>query len=136
MYVRLFSEFLIGGDTLRVYQGNKLLFASNKDRLLPLLEYIDRFVPYHQQVTIFDKVMGNAAALLCVTAACREVYSPLGSQFASQTLDKYGIKSHLTKIVPYIQRDDAQDMCPMERLSMNKKPEEFYEVIKNTITEP
>ena len=136
METNLFNEFLMSGDTLHVYQDKKLLFASDKDRLLPLLEYIDRFVPYHQQVVIFDKVMGNAAALLCVTAACREVYSPLGSQFASQTLDKYGIKSHLTKIVPYIQRADAQDMCPMERLSMNKKPEEFYEVIKSTIAEP
>ena len=64
MYGRLFNEFLISSDTLRVYKDDKLLFASNKDRLLPLLEYIDRFVPYHQQVVIFDRVMGNAAALL------------------------------------------------------------------------
>lgn len=136
MYARLFSEFSISGDTLRVYKGNKLLFASNKDRLLPLLEYIDRFVPYYQQVTIFDKVMGNAAALLCIKATCREVYSPLGSQLALKTLDKYGIKYHLTEIAPYIQRADAKGMCPMERLSLNKKPEEFYAVAKNATTKP
>ncbi len=129
----LFNAFLISSDTLRVYKDNKLLFASNKDRLLPLLEYIDRFFPYHKKVVIFDKIMGNAAALLSVKATCREVYSPLGSQLAVKTLEKYGIKYRLTEIVPYIQQPDGETMCPMERLSINKEPEEFYEVIKNRL---
>ena len=132
MYVRLFNEFLRGSDTLQVYKGSKLVFASNKDRLLPLVEYIDRFAHYHQ-VVIFDKIMGNAAALLAVKARCRKVYSPLGSQLAIETLDKYGIKYHLTETVPYIQRPDGEDMCPMEELSMNRQPEEFYELIRNAI---
>ncbi len=132
MYARLFNRFLMASDTLQVYKGSKLLFASNKDRLLPLLEYIDRFAHYHQ-VVIFDKIMGNAAALLAVKAGCREVYSPLSSQFAIKTLDKYHIKYHLTETVPYIQKANGEDMCPMEILSMNKRPEEFYELIRNAI---
>ncbi|MFC1943818.1 DUF1893 domain-containing protein, partial [Chloroflexota bacterium] len=129
-----FNEFLSSDDTLRVYEGDQLIFSSNKDRLLPLLEYIGRFVPHHQQIVIFDKIMGNAAALLSVKAGCREVYSPLGSQLAIKTLDEYDIKHHLTKIVPYIQKPNEEDMCPMEELSINKGPEEFYEAIKNIIT--
>ena len=133
MYTPLFNEFLLSGDTLRVYKGNRLLFSSSKDRLLPLLEYIDRFAPHHQQVVIFDKIMGNAAALLSVKASCQQVYSPLGSQLAVKTLDKYGIKYHLTEIVPYIQKANGEDMCPMEKLSINKEPEEFYEAVKSII---
>ena len=135
MYACFFNRFLIGSDTLQVYKGSKLLFASNKDRLLPLLEYIDRFAHYHQ-VVIFDKIMGNAAALLAVKASCREVYSPLGSQLAIKTLDKYHIKYHLTETVPYIQEANGEDMCPMEKLSMNREPEEFYELIRNAIKAP
>ncbi len=135
MYARLFNRFLTGSDTLQVYKGSKLLFASNKDRLLPLLEYINRFAHYHQ-VVIFDKIMGNAAALLAVKASCREVYSPLGSQLAIKTLDKYHIKYHLTKTVPCIQKPNGEDMCPMEKLSMNREPEEFYELIGNAIKAP
>ena len=135
MYARLFNRFLIGSDTLQVYKGSKLLFASNKDRLLPLLEYIDRFALYHQ-VVIFDKIMGNAAALLAVKASCRQVYSPLGSQLAIKTLDKYHIKYHLTETVPYIQKPNGEDMCPMEKLSTNREPEEFYELIRNAINGP
>ena len=127
---RLFKEFLESGDTFRVYKGNKLLFASSKDRLLPLLEYIDRFAPWHQQVVMFDKIMGNAAALLSVKATCREIYSPRGSQLSITTLDKYGIKHHLAEIVPCIKTPDGEDMCPMEKLSVDKDPEEFYAAIK------
>ena len=97
------------------------------------MEYINRFVPYHQQVVIFDKIMGNAAALLCAKATCQEVHSPLGSQLAIKTLDKYGIKYHLIEIVPYIKKADGEDMCPMERLSVNKEPGEFYEVVRNKV---
>ena len=129
MYTHLFNEFMAGDDTLQVYEDSKLIFASNKDRLLPLMEYIADFSPYHQ-VTIFDKVTGNAAALLAVKANCREVYSPLGSQIAVNTLDKYGIKYHFNEIIPFIQQPDRNDMCPMEKLSIDKDPEEFYEAIR------
>ncbi len=130
MNAHLFNEFLISSDTLRVYKGNELLFVSNKDRLLPLLEYIGRFVPYNQWIIVFDKIMGNAAALLCVKATCQEVYSPLGSQLAINTLDKYGIRYHLTQIVPYIRKPHSEEMCPMETLSVDKRPDEFYETMR------
>jgi hypothetical protein len=132
MHQHLFNEFLSSGDTLRVYQDNRLAFSSNKDRLLALLEYIGQFVPQHQQVVIFDTIIGNAAALLSVKANCREVYSPLGSQLAVETFDKYDIKYHITEIIPHIQKPDRQDMCPMEKLSIGKEPEEFYQVMQDT----
>ena len=133
MYTRLFDEFLLSGDTLQVHQDDRLLFSSNKDGLLPLLEYLHSFAIHPRLVVVFDKIMGNAAALLSVKANCQEVYSPLGSQLAARTLDKYGVKYHLSKIMPYIQKPDGEDMCPMEKLSIDKEPEEFYEAIKNIL---
>ena len=128
----LFSKFLASDDTLRVYEGDRLIFASNEDRLLPLLEYIDSFTDCLQPVVIFDKIMGNAAALLVVKAGGQEVYSPLGSQVAVLTLDKHGIKHSLSEIVPYIQMPGGGG-CPMEKLSLDKGPEEFYEIMKGII---
>ena len=133
MYTGFYNEFLNSDDTLRVYKDDKLIYTSNKDGLLPLLEYLDRPAHY-QPVVIFDKLMGNAAALLAIKAGGGEVFSPLGSQLAVKTLEQYGIKYHIDKIVPYIQRPGGTDMCPMEKLSINMKPEEFYEALKN-ITE-
>ena len=135
MYQPLFDNFLTSSNTLRVYKGNKLIFASDKDRLLPLVEYIHKFSSNHRNVVIFDKIMGRAAALLCVKAHCGEVYSPLGSQLAVEVLGKRSIKYHLTQVVPCIQKPNQTDMCPMELLSIGKEPEEFYRLIKNSLAE-
>ena len=129
MYELLFHDFAQSDDTLRVYRGERLVFASNKDRLLPLLEYIDRLGRNPQPVVLFDKIMGNAAALLAVIAHCQEIYSPLGSQLAARTLERHGIEYHFTLTVPYIQKPDLT-MCPMEQLSLNKEPAEFYALLK------
>ena len=133
MSIPLFSEFLVSNNTLRVYKENRLIFASGKDRLLPLLEYIDNFAPYEKNVTVFDRVVGNAAALLLKKIFCNEVYSRLGSDLAARTLSRFGINYHFTEIVPYIQNRSWEDMCPMEKLSMNKDPEEFYQAVRERL---
>ena len=135
MYTDLFSAFLASDDTLRIYQDETLVFSSEKDRLLPLMEFIvlQQKDSVQQPVIIFDKIMGNAAALLAIKVNCREVYSPLGSELAVRTLERYGIEYHLSEIVPYIQRPDGKGICPMEQLSINKEPEEFYREMKARI---
>ena len=127
MRKELFSEFLGSGDTLQVYRRGRLLFNSAEPRILPLLEYAARFAPHEKGVTVFDRVVGNAAALLLNRISCREVYSPLGSRSAGETLRSYGISYHFTETVPLIQNQRREDMCPMERLSLGKDPEEFYQ---------
>lgn len=132
MDTRLLQEFSASGDSLRVYQGDHIIFASRKDRLVPLLEYIEALAPHHQEVVIMDKIVGNAAALLSVIAHCSEVLSPLGSQLAIATLDNHGIRHHFDVVVPYISKNDGGAMCPMEKLSLDKTPEEFYEAIRKS----
>lgn len=127
MSVGLFSEFLRSGDTLRVYCQGRLLFTSDKPGILPLLEYTARSAPCEKYVTVFDRVVGNAAALLLSRIFCREVYSPLGSQLAGETLRRASINYHFTETVPLIQDQRREDICPMEKLSLDKDPEEFYQ---------
>jgi len=133
MYAELFKLFLDSDNTLNVYKEDKLIFISTKDRLLPLMDYVDEFANKHRQIVVFDKLTGNAAALLCIKAHCREVYSPLGSQLAEKTLNRYGIAYHFNKVVPFIQQANRKDMCPMEKLSIGKEPEEFYQALKARI---
>ena len=128
-----YNEFLASNDTLRVYQEGRLVFASGKERLLPLMEYIDKFAPYEKDVTVFDRIVGNAAALLLKKVFCREVHSALGSELAAKTLSSFGISYHFAETVPYIQNNTGDDMCPMEKLSLNKDPEEFYQALRERI---
>ena len=130
MKTHLLDEFILSDDSLWVYEGDRRLFTSNKERLLPILEYIDGFARHHQRVIIIDRIMGNAAALLSVKAAAGEVYSPFGSELAAKTLDKYGIKYHFHETAQYIQNRERDGMCPMERLSIGKNPEEFFKLVR------
>jgi hypothetical protein len=132
-YIPLFNEFLLNNDTLQVYHNGDLIFSSSKDRLLALVQYLDEASRKRLPVVIFDKITGNAAALLSVKANAQAVYSPICSRLAIRTLDKYGIEYHFRKIVPFIQREDSDDMCPMEKLSIYESPEEFYATVKQLI---
>jgi hypothetical protein len=127
-----FQVFLAGNDTLRIYRGRELVFSSQKDRLLPLMEYIAQ-ENGKTPVLIYDRVMGNAAALLSVKVGAARVFSPLGSELAVKTLKKYGIKYHLDKVVPFIMREDGRALCPMEQLSIGKSPDEFYKIMKDRL---
>ncbi len=97
-----FEEFLSSSDTLRVYKDGRLLFSSKKSMLMPLVEYIENGADGNRDVVIFDKMVGNAAALLAVKAGGRAVFSPLGSEVAVVTLDRFGIEHHLSQIVPAV----------------------------------
>ena len=130
MKTDLYNDFLASGDTLRIFVGDTLVFSSSKERLVPLVEYIASGAGDRKSVTVFDKIMGNAAALLSVKINAGEVSSPLGSELAVKTLEKYGISYHLDVTVPFILRADGVRMCPMEELSIGKTPDEFYTALK------
>lgn len=131
-----YSEFLNSDDTLQVYAGNKLVFSSKKEGLIALLDYLEGFSTARRRVTILDKVTGNASALLIIKAAGRQVYSPLGSQLALKTLTSYGIRHHFDVTVPYIRQEGSEKMCPMEKLSLDKDPEEFHAALTAIMSRP
>jgi hypothetical protein len=129
-YELLYHDFLKSGDSLRVYRDEKLIFASSEKMLLPLLSYIREFGHSDDGIVVFDKIAGNAAALLLVVAGCGEIYSPLGSRLAATTFEVFGIKYHIQNVVPYITRPGTDIMCPMEQRSINKTPDSFYDELK------
>lgn len=135
MQDRLFARFVNSSDTFRVYHQGRLIFKSKKEQLRPLLEYIEEFPPKVQGVTIFDRIVGNAAALLLKKAVCREIYSPLGSEIAARTLSEQGIKYHFSRTVPYIINKSGDDICPMEKLSLGKSSEEFFQHLRKLLNE-
>jgi len=127
-----FAEFLKSKDTVCILKDDKVIFSSQKERLAPLMEYAANFATYEKDVTVFDRVVGNAAALLLKKILCCEVFSQLGSENAVRTLNSFGIKYHFNETVPCIEDDSRQNICPMEKMSLGKSPEEFYQTMKKT----
>lgn len=131
----ILQELSSSGHKLRIYNQNyTLIYHSNMDRLKPLLEYLNLYANKYTNIIVADRIMGNAAALLSIKAGCKEIYSPLGSQIAEESMKKYGIPYLFTSVVPYIAQPGTTTMCPMEMLSIGKSPDEFFELVNTTVT--
>ncbi len=127
---QLYQQFLSSDDRLRVYSDGVLHFSSGKERLLPLLDYLEKLINRVPSVLMMDKVVGNAAALLMIEAGCSEVYSPVGSESAEKSLQTNGVKYHFDQTVPFIRRVSSAEICPIEELSLGKTPSEFLIALK------
>jgi len=112
--------------------GN-LLFRSTEKGIAPLFTYLQAFPPRPEGVIVFDRVVGNAAALLLKKAFGKKVYSLMGSELAAETLKRLGIAYSFLTVVPYISNQAGDDMCPFEKASIGKSPEEFYEFVKEKL---
>lgn len=126
----LFSWFLESEDNLRVYHNGDLIFSSRRDGIAPLVSYVTDFGRHTDEVYVFDRVVGNAAALLLEIAGCIEVWSYVGSELAVRTLDARGIRHHFVTVAPHIIGRKGDDMCPFEKLSLGRTAEEFYDLVR------
>lgn len=124
----VFRKFQESEDTLWVYVAGNLYFRSAEKGIAPLLTYIKECAPCPEGAVAFDRIVGNAAALLLQKASCPEVYSVLGSELAAETLERLGITFTFLKLVPYISNQAGDGMCPFEKASVGKSPEEFYQM--------
>lgn len=61
-----------------------------------------------------DKVIGRAAASLLCSAGVAQVYAFLMSEGGLQLLESQGIKADYARLVPYIENQKGDGMCPME----------------------
>jgi hypothetical protein len=116
-------------DSPRAKRLKRELSPSEKDRLEPFLDYIAT-PPVAGEVTVLDRVTGNAAALLAILAGAVTVYGLVGSEYAARTLTARGVDYEFGTTVPSIQRADGGGICPMEQLSLGKTPEEFYAAVR------
>ena len=129
----LFQKFQESEDTLRVYSAGNLHFRSTEKGITPLLTYIQEFAPSPEGVIVFDRVVGNAAALLLRKASCKKVYSLIGSELAVETLRRLGIACSFLSVVPYISNRAGDGMCPFEKASIGKSSEEFYKFAREAL---
>jgi len=130
----LYRSFLDSTDTVWFMRGGSQIFRSQLRGIAPLLDYLDRFGPSDgQDIVIFDRVVGNAAALLMKLAGCGEVRAPLASGHAVATLEELGIDHHFQQVVPHIVNRQGSGMCPFEKLSLGTTAAEFYPLAQSTL---
>ena len=119
------------GLTVLVQKEDKTIFQSTEPMLRPLLLCLRNHRAEMKDASVIDRVVGKAAAYLCILGQVKEVITPLASQSAHQVLQEHHISLKALKTVPQIRNRDNTDQCPMEKLADScATPEEFLRALE------
>ena len=126
----LFNRFKTSKDTLWIIKDKKLILRSQEKGIGALVRLLES-KSYLQKKTVFDKIIGQAAALLMVYGKVNQVYAVIGSRQAAKIFRLNKIKYYFLKVVSHVLNQTKNNVCPFEKLSNGKKPREFYNCVKN-----
>jgi len=105
--------------------------ASGIRRLLTAVEEVGRDI---KGSSVADKIVGEAAAQLCLYSEVQEVYAVTMSQCAKDLLDQSRIGYEYENLVPHILNMRKTDLCPFEKIvAGSKTPKEAYERLKKAV---
>ena len=122
------------GNSLMIYDENKLIYSSNKDGIRPHLEAIELLGDQLHGKIMVDKIVGRAAALLMLYSQAREIHALVLSSPAKELLEGK-VDYVYNKLVDQIKTKDGRIYCPFERMVQNiDDPNEAYYNIQKKMT--
>lgn len=113
--------------TLQVFSGEALVFSSDGKWLYPLFELEDFLENADWEpaaLTVRDKIVGRAAALLLVRLGIRDVRAGIMSRLGREALERYGVEYEYDTLV------DRIDCRTEEMLVDELDPERAYAMLK------
>ncbi|TJX13447.1 DUF1893 domain-containing protein [Tissierella creatinini] len=104
---------------LVIVKNGEVLYKSKGRGIKPLYTAYTNMKSSLKGASVADKVIGKAAAILCVNAEIQGLYTNLISEKAIEVLDQTDIKFTYNLKVPFIKNRDNTGLCPVENLSLN-----------------
>ena len=100
--------------------NNYAILASNgyfsfDNGIKPVISKLNENVEYFKGLTVADKIIGKASAMLLCLSGVKEVYCVVLSKAGEQILQKYGVPYHYENMTKVIINRKGDDMCPMEK---------------------
>jgi hypothetical protein len=111
--------------SLVLMKDDKIVYSSSLSGLRPLLECVIKYKGKIEGCTLYDKVIGLAAAKIAFYSGfIEEVKTPLASISAFDYLEKKKIPVLANETVDKICNKDKTGMCPMEERALRTQDEE------------
>ena len=124
----LFDE----GSSLVIVKKGKVIFETKKQGITGFLEAIETFEENLVSSSIADKIVGVAAAMLCVYSGISSVFAITISESGMKLLKENNIQYEFSKKVKKILNRNKTNVCPFEKLAMNSiNPENAYKNLKS-----
>jgi len=113
--------------SLVIVKKGKVIFETKKQGISGFLQAIEKLDKNLVAASAADKIVGVAAALLCVYAGVVSVFALTISEGGMRVLEDNNIACQFERTVPNILNRDKKDVCPFEKLAMTAgNSEEAY----------
>ncbi|MEA2090245.1 MAG: DUF1893 domain-containing protein [Thermoproteota archaeon] len=118
--------------TLVFVKQGKILFETKSPSMSGFLQAIERLGERLTESSVADKVVGRAAALLCVYSRIAAVFAMVMSRDGREVLEKYNVRYQFEKLVPNILDTQRAGICPFEKFASTiVNPGQAYQKLKS-----
>lgn len=119
---------------LVIAKNERILFETKATGIRGLLTAVDQLGEGMKDASVADKIVGEAAAQLCLYSEAQGVYAVTMSQCAKDLLDQSEIDYEYENLVPHILNMKKTDLCPFEKVVAGSKTTiEAYERLKKAV---
>ena len=129
---KLISEDL----SLVIVKNQKIIFKTKKQGVSGFLQAIEKMNQKLAKSSIADKIVGVAAAMLCVYSDVSAVFAQIISDGGIKVLENNNIIHQFEKNVSCILNQNKTDVCPFEKKAIScTNPRKAYENLKDLSTQ-
>ena len=125
------DQFLSSIASLVIYHADEIAFESDDSDLRGLVAYLQQTELGRDDVTIFDRYVGRAAALLMSRIKPIKVNTGTISEGGAAVLDEQAIPFESTAKVTFLMGVASKDMCRWEKMAVGKSAEELLAELQN-----
>ena len=124
-------KLIENGLSLVIVKKGTVIFETKKQGISGFLQAIETLNQDLVGASVADKIVGVAAALLCVYSGVSSVFALTISEGGIRVLEDNKIVCLFEKKVSNILNRSKTDVCPFEKLAMDSRsPEEAYLKLK------
>ncbi len=118
--------------TLVIVKDGQVIFETESQGVGGFLQAIEKLGKRLVASSVADKIVGAAAAMLCVYSEVSSVFAATISEEGIKVLENNQIIYQFENEVPNILNHDKTDVCPFEKLVIgSREPKEAYTKLKS-----
>jgi len=121
---------------LVIARDGEVVFETSSRGIGGLLKATEEFGKEMMGSSVADRIVGKAAALLCVCAGVVAVFAVTASEEGIRALEENNVLLRFENRVPFILNYKLNDICPFEKLVINiSDSKEAYKKLKSFAVE-
>ena len=109
-------------------------YSSFERGIKPIMTALNEDLHFFEGLSVADKIIGKASAMLLCLSGVKEVYTPTLSRSGKEIFDRYGVVYECDELTGMIVNRKGDGMCPMEMTVKDIDDlNEAYEALKKKL---